>query len=54
MYLLLSKAMCGNFRVMPLFYNKLRQYLTDMGSKLNPYDLCVAKKSVRGSLCMVC
>ena len=32
-----------------LFYNKLRKDLKDSGFKVNPYNPCVANKTVRGS-----
>ena len=43
------KAVYGLLRSALLFYKKLRAQLEQMGFEINPYDPCVANKTVGGS-----
>ena len=45
----LLKALYGPLKSVLLFYKKLAGELVDMGFKINPYDLCVANKTVNGT-----
>ena len=44
----LSKAFYGMLRATLLFYKKLCADLEDMGFEVNPYDPCVANKTING------
>jgi hypothetical protein len=44
----LQKALCGCLRSALLFYKKLLKDLEDRGFVVNPYDPCVANKTVNG------
>ena len=48
LYVQLQKALYGMLKSALLFYRKLVSDLTNMGFKLNPYDPCVANKTVNG------
>ena len=48
LYVRFSKSLYGMLRAALLFYNRLRNYLENMGFKINPYDPCVANKMVNG------
>ncbi len=48
LYVRLHKALYGLLRSALLFYRKLSGNLVSDGFTINPYDLCVAKKSVNG------
>jgi len=49
LYVQLQKALYGMLKSALLFYRKLVSDLTHMGFTLNPYDPCVANKSVHGN-----
>ena len=53
LYVRLSKALYGMLRAALLFYKKLRGDLEDMGFKVNPYDPCVANKTIKGAQCTI-
>ena len=46
LYVCLSKASYGLLQSALLFYRKLRSELDDHGFTVNPYDPCVAKKTI--------
>ena len=48
LYLEILRAMYGMIKSPLLFYRKLRRDLESIGFKLNPYDMCVANKMVKG------
>ena len=54
LYVCLSKALYGMLRAALLFYKKLRGELESMRFKVNPYDPCVANKTIKGAQCTVC
>jgi hypothetical protein len=49
LYLRLQKALYGMTKSALLFYRKLVAELRDMGFEINPYDACIAKKTVNGT-----
>ena len=49
LYVKVLKAIYGMLQSALLFYNKLRKDLEDSGFEVNPYNPCVANKTVRGS-----
>ena len=49
LYVILSKALYGMLRAALLFYKRLRSDLENLGFEVNPYDPCVANKTVNGS-----
>ena len=48
LYVHLTKALYGMLVSAMLFYKKLKQDLLNYGFKINPYDPCVANKTVNG------
>merc|ERR1712115_516330 len=54
LYVRLSKALYGMLKTALTFYKKLRADLEDMGFKVNPYDPCVANKTIKGAQCTIC
>jgi len=54
LYVKMQKAMYGLLRSALLFYKKLVSELENKGFKLNPYDPCVANKTVAGTQMTVC
>ena len=54
LYMKMQKAMYGLLRSALLFYRKLVEDLVINGFKLNPYDSCVANKTVNGKQMTVC
>eukprot|EP00957_Ditylum_brightwellii_P198690 15143924-Ditylum_brightwellii.AAC.1 len=44
----LQKALYGCLKSALLFYKRLVQDLQEFGFKINPYDPCVANKTVKG------
>ena len=52
LYAKCNAAMYGMMRSALLFYRKLRDDLKFFGFKVNPYDLCVANKIVKGTQMM--
>ena len=53
LYLQLMKALYGCVRSALLWYELFSTTLQGMGFELNPYDLCVANKNVRGKQCTI-
>jgi hypothetical protein len=49
LYVKMQKAMYGLLRSALLFYRKLVADLESAGFKINPYDPCVANKTVNGN-----
>jgi hypothetical protein len=49
LYLRLQKALYGMMKSALLFYRKLVSELREMGFTINPYDPCVANKTVNGT-----
>jgi hypothetical protein len=49
LYLRLQKALNGMMKSALLFYRKLVAELRNMGFEINPYDPCIAKKTVNGT-----
>ncbi len=49
LYLRLQKAQYGMMKSALLFYRKLVSELPEMGFEINPYDPCVANKTVNGT-----
>jgi hypothetical protein len=54
LYVKMQKAMYGLLRSALLFYKKLVAELETKGFKLNPYDPCVANRTVDGNQMTVC
>ncbi|GAX21402.1 hypothetical protein FisN_28Lu124 [Fistulifera solaris] len=53
LYVRLSKALYGTLRAALLFWRLLVKKLKRMGFELNPYDWCVANKTIEGSQCTI-
>jgi Reverse transcriptase (RNA-dependent DNA polymerase) len=53
LYVELKKALYGTMRAALLFWKLLTSKLTAMGFKINPYDWCVANKTIDGNQCTV-
>jgi Reverse transcriptase (RNA-dependent DNA polymerase) len=53
LYVLLTKALYGTMRAALLFWRKLTAQLIEWGFKLNPYDPCVANKTIKGKQCTI-
>jgi hypothetical protein len=51
MYVQLKKALYGTLQVSLLFWNDLLGKLRKWGFKVNPYDWCVANKTINGKQC---
>jgi len=54
LYVQLEKALYGMMKSALLFYRKLVANLKSIGFTLNPYDPCVANKTVDGHQLTVC
>ena len=54
LYIRLQKALYGCLKSALFFNKKLVGYLETYGFKINPYDLCVAKKMIGGKKLPVC
>jgi hypothetical protein len=54
LYVKMQKAIYGLLRSALLFYKKLMSNLESTGFKLNPYDPCVANKTVNGTQMTIC
>ena len=53
-YVVLEKALYGTLQAAYLFWENLSKYLTEeLGFTINPYDSCVANKTINGSQCTV-
>jgi Reverse transcriptase (RNA-dependent DNA polymerase) len=53
LYVLLTKALYGTMRAALLFWRMLSAQLIEWGFTMNPYDPCVANKTVNGTQCTV-
>jgi hypothetical protein len=53
MYVKLKKALYGTLQAAMLFWQDLTRTLTDWGFVINPYDRCVANKTINGSQCTI-
>jgi hypothetical protein len=53
LYVELNKALYGTLRAALLFWKKLSNQLQEWGFTINPYDWCVANKTVHGKQCTV-
>ena len=51
--MLLKKALYGTVQASFLFWHDLSKELTERGFGLNPYDSCVANKTVNGKQCTI-
>ena len=54
LYVQLDRALYGCVKSSILWYELYSTTLTDMGFKLNPYDLCVANSDIDGKQCTIC
>ena len=52
-YVKLKKALYGTLQAAMLFWQDHTKTLTDWGFVTNPYDQCVANKTINGSHCTV-
>ena len=50
-YAALNKALYGSLRASVLFWRKPTDKLIEWGYKINPYDWCVADKTIQGNQC---
>ena len=53
LYVELLKALYGTLRAARLFWERLSKQLVAWGFEINPYDSCVANKSINGKQCSV-
>jgi hypothetical protein len=53
MYVRLAKALYGMLQAVLLFWKDLTGYLQELGFALNPYDNCVANKTINGTQCTI-
>jgi hypothetical protein len=54
MYVELTKALYGTLQAALLFWENLSKFLiSELGFALNPYDSCVANKTIEGSQCTI-
>jgi hypothetical protein len=53
MYVRLTKALYGTLQAALLFWKELSAYLIEQGFVLNPYDNCVANKTIEGTQCTI-
>ena len=53
LYLRIRKAIHGIIEYDLLWYDLFVSFLRDMGFVLNPYDMCVANKTINGKKCTV-
>ena len=53
LYILLTKALYGTIQAAFLFWKNLTGQLEEWGFKTNPYDFCVANKSINGKQYMI-
>jgi hypothetical protein len=52
-YVRLTKALYGTLQAALLFWQNLLSQLQEWGFKINPYDFCVANKTVDGEQCTI-
>jgi hypothetical protein len=50
-YVILTKALYGTLQAALLFWQNLSTALKKLGFKINPYDFCVANKTIDGKQC---
>jgi hypothetical protein len=53
MYVKLRKALYRTLQAAMLFWKDLTGTLVDMGFEVNPYDMCVANKTINGKQCTI-
>ena len=53
LYVELKKALYGTLKAALLFWRKLTAQLKEWGFKINPYDWCVANKTINGKQCTI-
>jgi hypothetical protein len=53
LYVRLNKALYGTLRAALLFWKKLTATLQEWGFEINPYDTCVANKTIDGTQCTI-
>jgi hypothetical protein len=53
LYMELKKALYGTMRAALLFWKLLTSKLVAMGFEINPYDWCVANKTINGTQCTI-
>ena len=54
LYLRILKAIYGMIESALLWYDLFSTTLTDMGFTINPYDKCMANKTIEDTQCTVC
>jgi hypothetical protein len=54
LYAKLRKALYGTLRAALLFWQLLSKTLVSWGFVINPYDCCVANKTINGKQCTIC
>jgi hypothetical protein len=54
LYVQLEKAVYGMMKSALLFYRKLVADLKSLGYKINPYDPCIANKTINGKQMTIC
>jgi hypothetical protein len=52
-YVILTEALYGTLQAALLFWQNLSGKLKKWGFKINPYDLCVANKTIDGKQCII-
>jgi hypothetical protein len=52
-YVILAKALYGTLQAALLFWQNLSAQLEKWGFKINPYDFCVANKTINGKQCTI-
>lgn len=53
LYVVLKKALYGTLRAALLFWRRLSSQLSEWGFEANPYDPCVANKTINGKQCTI-
>jgi len=53
LYFRLQKELYSNLQAVMLFWRTLTAKLVDMSFEINPYDICVANKSIEGKQCTI-
>ena len=53
MYMQLSKALYGCMKSAIIWYNTFSTTLKDLGFRINPYDPCIANKTINGHQCTI-
>jgi hypothetical protein len=52
-YVILTKALYGTLQAALLFWQNLSTQLKEWGFEINPYDFCVANKTINGKQCTI-